>query len=434
MNGHLIIAIGGTGQLALHYYSQLYLLGQVPSFDACVLDTDGLLPSLDRLSNVFDDARDVLHDADEPLPRITSLKPIVPAGQSVRDALQGSASASAFHPAMGYFAAGELQQSLAEGLFARPALSALASLPAPFSNIGVAGRSRVLTISSIIGGTGGGLTAPTLAALAARMRSEAAHDAQLRSVFFGEYFQPDNNRVSDAQARLASNALLVSETLAQLAPNELHSYAYITEARPGPRNIDKEREAEYLPWPEDSHPMWRGLRALRHLATDSTRDAAGTMAQRQSNQWAEVASDTCATGIARRVALVESCLKHHAISGLPQDPIRNQTWKSEFPAFVASLLKHSSRALPDGSPAEITAQIEGAVRERWLSLSTVFPQRRPDVKPRPRDVANVDWLTNALRFDGARDATANRKSFLALCSAVFLVTILRGAKNVGESR
>jgi len=52
----VIVAIGGTGQMVLHYYTQLFLVGMVRQpFRALVFDTDDFSPSLQFLSDYLSD-------------------------------------------------------------------------------------------------------------------------------------------------------------------------------------------------------------------------------------------------------------------------------------------------------------------------------------------------------------------------------------------
>src|SRR5260370_25853371 len=54
----VIVAVGGTGQLVLHYYAQLFQIGALAdSFHAIVVDSDALMPSLEKFSSFWNKAR-----------------------------------------------------------------------------------------------------------------------------------------------------------------------------------------------------------------------------------------------------------------------------------------------------------------------------------------------------------------------------------------
>src|SRR5882724_9491093 len=50
-----IVAVGGTGQMVLHYYLQLYLLGVVEDcFEAVVVDSDDVIPTIRTVQKFFE--------------------------------------------------------------------------------------------------------------------------------------------------------------------------------------------------------------------------------------------------------------------------------------------------------------------------------------------------------------------------------------------
>lgn len=274
MSKTIIFAIGGTGQLILHFYAQLFQIGAITDhFESVVVDSDALMPSLGRFSSFWDAVK-----ASYPNDSVPKLQ-YIPVAQglagTVENALAGQAlpPVPSIHPVEGFFDSVSLKQQVNEGLFARPALSAVMKtnwnqLPIP----SFAGVHRVIVIGSLIGGTGGGLMAPLLNQIASRLRSVGADRPRLRAVLFGEYFRTDgsNQLVRDARERYPSNKLLVAYTIKELAPPELEHFVFVEPEAPVQRDTSKEHDPVNLAFPDQQHPLWEGLCAVEELRTNTT--------------------------------------------------------------------------------------------------------------------------------------------------------------------
>src|SRR5688572_26994170 len=93
MTTYKMICVGGTGQMVLHYYLQLYLLGLVEhSFEAVVLDTDAVIASIRSAKEFFEDLQ---YGADPgigvagQIPEIKTPTVSTPSGDKVITALTG---------------------------------------------------------------------------------------------------------------------------------------------------------------------------------------------------------------------------------------------------------------------------------------------------------------------------------------------------------
>jgi hypothetical protein len=106
---HLIFAVGGTGQVILHYYNLLFLAGEIDqTFDAVVLDTDSPILSLSYLSKSYEQAANVLSDNNERWrpPNLKLHKMPVGAGTQIHDLLTGESlagEAGYYSPVQAYF-------------------------------------------------------------------------------------------------------------------------------------------------------------------------------------------------------------------------------------------------------------------------------------------------------------------------------------------
>lgn len=431
MNSTLIIAIGGTGQLVLHYYLQRYLTGRAKPFDAIVIDVDKLLPPLEKVAGLLDRARPVLTDVR--LPSISYWRPIAPGGKTIREALAGNSDVDRFHPANAFFGKSELEQSIAEGLFARPALSSLVKLPSDLGTMRVSGRRRIITVSSVVGGTGGGLTGPILASLASSIRTEHADETSLRSVFFGEYFQADVKRLPDAAKRFPSNVLFVLRTLQALAPAELDSFSFVSSDHGGKRDTQREVTGDYLPWPGNADPIWTGVDALPALITETTRDRQEEFAKREITLAPSESAANAATLVARRVSAVNALIDRRVIEDMSRDPVPETCWGPAFPKVLKKLVSASATASPGNSADAVCRQLQGGLQKRWSDVRRVFPSEAAEAPSKPADIVRMAWDPNALRFDAAGLRIENPADFAEIASSVLLLQALREESNVGAS-
>ena len=204
---HLIIGVGGSGQMILHYYSQLFVLGLVSTpFKAIVVDTDQTMHSLTFLRKFWADCRLALGDKGC-VPTIGE----VSTGQldfdtSVRERLgyfQHSDDSRYEDPAQAFFSNDALGQSVAEGLFARPCLSAVIGLEEVQEGISSAVRAikepcRVVLVHSTIGGTGPGL------ALAALLELQESIPFLVETLYGSRLIRPPSSSISSTSSPQSS--------------------------------------------------------------------------------------------------------------------------------------------------------------------------------------------------------------------------------------
>ncbi|HWW77798.1 MAG TPA: hypothetical protein VNZ44_20505, partial [Pyrinomonadaceae bacterium] len=274
-----IICVGGTGQMVLHYYLQLYLLGVIQHpFEAVVVDTDDIISSIKTTKKLFDD----LQYGPGPgqalgaqVPVIQSIKIGTQMAATPIEVLTGRKDADP-HPVQAFFNRETLEQPLKHGLFARPALSSVITQdPLRSTALRPRANSTLVIVGSILGGTGGGLTAPIIDTILSRIKREGVARVQMRAVLFSEYFTPDDKIIGGSLVRFKSNQALVMRSIRE-ALEDVHSFHIV--GGPGTdtalkRAPQDEKKGEHLSWPEEeTSPFWQGAKALEHLLTETTKD------------------------------------------------------------------------------------------------------------------------------------------------------------------
>src|SRR5947207_11637384 len=152
MPNHIIIAVGGTGQMVLHYYTQLYLLGVINTpFQARIVDADEQYKSLSLLSTFLDE---VLAGKDPTVSGIAAInyRQVKAANAAtVGEAVTGLREVLPHHPATAFFDVTCLTKNTIQGLYARPALSTV--IGAEYLELfqdGVPHDSHIVVVGSII--------------------------------------------------------------------------------------------------------------------------------------------------------------------------------------------------------------------------------------------------------------------------------------------
>src|SRR5262245_22150430 len=102
-----LICVGGTGQMVLHYYLQLYMLGLIKHpFEGVVIDTDDVIASISSVKKFLEDLQFGTDPCDgvEGIEISTIVTPKVPAPVSdkVVTALTGQREINE-HPARAFF-------------------------------------------------------------------------------------------------------------------------------------------------------------------------------------------------------------------------------------------------------------------------------------------------------------------------------------------
>jgi hypothetical protein len=267
-----VIAIGGTGQLIAYHYLQLYLLGVVQeAFDLVVIDTDKIVDGIVRIQaflNLLRTSEGQNRTLGAELPTVTTHRIGAPEGNAF-ELLSGRKTVPLDHPVRAFFDRETGQQPLAQGLFARPALSSVVS-PQQLTDglLMPAKDAMTVAVGSIIGGTSGGLLDPIVDRVGLLCDK---HDikSRIRAVLYGQYFAPDEGRGIEI-VRLQSNELLVMRT-AREALDRLDLF-HVVGGPNGPRVkrlTDKEKDKS-MPWPDsEDHPVWEGVKALDFLLNDT---------------------------------------------------------------------------------------------------------------------------------------------------------------------
>jgi len=245
----VIIAVGGTGQMVLHYYVQLFLVGYISEgFQAFVLDSANALRSLEYLSGFFNDVRLALGPVSdqEGVPEIRFIRlEQGKQGMKVAEMLMQAplpSNPGFHHPAQAFFSRDALNQDVRQGLYARPALSTVMALETALRQIDplrLPRDAKVVLVCSCIGGTGGGIAVPLLWYLT----NMPGAQLQVRAVLLGEYFRPrPGETVGQDVSRFRSNRIGFLKALEQ-AVGAIQRYAFIEE----PKMTERDPEKEPLP-------------------------------------------------------------------------------------------------------------------------------------------------------------------------------------------
>jgi hypothetical protein len=344
---HLIVTVGGTGQMILHYYAQLYLLGLIPdSFRAVVLDADDCMASLQFLgrktegglfslcARAFDGTT-----AEKQVPQIDFVK--VSSGNAADKvhSLLGYAEPAADghyeNPCQSFFSNDTLSQDVSQGLYARPCLSAVMTLSEAldqFDEGSINDNTRIVLVSSAIGGTGGGLSIPVLYRLQEVARART--NVSLRLVLLGQYFDSDKEAVENAAVRFRSNKVLFLRALSASIP-DLHSFAFVEEPRL--RRPADEPKAQSLAWCKANEPYWQAACALSYLLTESTRDFRKEFQGKEihPNDYRNAIDwDAAQRKLSEAIARVETVLKHGFLERVASEPLPAKMWGDALYTFL----------------------------------------------------------------------------------------------------
>jgi hypothetical protein len=387
----MIIAVGGTGQLLLHYYAQLYALGVMEdSFLAYVIDSDELMPSLAAFQDFFHLVAEGA--TEEFVPEIHSKRIAAPSGANVREAVTGNAAPTEFHEAEAFFSEDSLRQSVRDGLYARPCLSAVMASDWDLSDIRFGDVDRVLVVGSIVGGTGGGSIAPLLAELPEQF--DEHRPPALVTLLFGNYFDPDPAKMPDGRTRFTSNRLLVARMLAEIVPPELRYVGFIEPKNKVARDVEAERRAVHLPWYSREHPYWLGVCGAKQLLREATNPTKGSFVDREL----EIDPQTIDRGQAelrlrRRLGIVDAFIRHDVLRHAGSDAFVQQIWGTGFTDLVRSLYRPVSRipALGLTNPRNFTHRVSQRLARMWDTVGLRFPIIGDPYDAKVRDLRLTNW-------------------------------------------
>lgn len=438
----VIIAIGGSGQMVLHHYAQLYLLGVVKEpFQAFVLDADRQMNSLKLLSGFFSEVRKTVSSATKDnVPSIEFIQ-LAPSGQGgkVKELLvNGTLSGEPgwHHPVQAFFSRDFLEQDVREGLYARPGLSTVTTVQAAFKRIqpqAFEDGTKVALTGSCIGGTGGGLSIPILW----HVQAEAGAKVSQRVVLLGDYFQSQvkEQKLKNQIERFHSNRTMFLKALMESVP-DLKAYAFVEEPRMPERHSEEESESRRLGWAEQNLPYWKAASALDYLLVETVQDVK-EFGEREVQQERFVGQLNRSRSVERLetcLGRLESMLRHNVLRSLARESSPQWIWGK---SLVGSLLSfaqvhRSSSTAAYPKPSGFIPEV-GRWMDKWwreglgesYGLREVFPSTAARA-PRLDELRTIDWprasdeltLTNyASREDAAR-----------LCAASMMFAVLRAER------
>lgn len=407
-----LLCIGGTGQMVLHYYVQLYLLGAIKEpFEAVVIDTDEVIGSIQVARDFFSDLQYGEKESAAlggEVPVINPIRVKPPPADNAFEALTGHKNLEAIHPARAFFSRDSLNQDLFKGLFARPALSSVViqrELHVPHNRalLKPESQSTVVIVGSLIGGTGGGLMAPIIDAVASDCRREQIQHVKIRAVLFREYFHPDPDRVESDVHRFKSNQVFVLCATKE-ALEELHSYCIRGGGGPEEpliqRNPEQEREGENIPWPEkEIDPLWKGAQAVEYLCEETTIDKREDFADREIVKFDSPVSLEEARRLWRtRLSAADTFIQKKVVERAAHDPSAEGIWGREFVDILAHFWTLTAekeggwekvKDFPDKLQESLKVIWEGG-SERG-GLRSIFPALTGSRKVSPRDIRRINW-------------------------------------------
>lgn len=439
-----IVSVGGTGQMVMHYYLQLHLLGIIKhDFDLVVIDSDEILSSINVVQSFLKDLQ-YGSQADEglgktriPTVETISVKPV--RGDSAHEVLTGEKTwkKASPHPAHAFFNQDTLRQNLKQGLFARPALSSVLS-PEVFIEGALKPRadSMVILVGAVTGGTGGGLTAPILDAIRVFARREGTPNVKIRAVLFGEYFRPQAGKIQDDVLRFQSNQTMVLRSICEAeASDDLHSYHIV--GGPGfkgdfERQVDKEKEGKNLPWPkQESDPFWLGVQALEYLLTDTTSEKRDKFEQREVAKFnSNLTLKSAQLRLRKGVEMVAMLRKKSALTRMCRDPWARWVWGEGLTDIVShywniAVNKEGGKEAVTDFPRECQRALESIWRGEGANpgLQDIFPHP-PHHRMRPGKMARIRW-PRATETSLERDLFGDSQETARRAAAAILYWTLR---------
>jgi hypothetical protein len=402
-----LICVGGTGQMVLHYYLQLYLLGLIKHpFEAVVIDTDDVIASIDSARLFFGDLQFGADTVDgvqqEPISIITTPRVPAPATDKVITALTGRQEHEIHeHPVRAFFNDDTLVQTVNQGLYARPALSSVMSNRV-FSDSALTPMrdSSLVFVGSVIGGTSGGILAPLVDAVQTRQILNMVTGVKMRAVLFGRYFIPDDNIIPKAVQRFNSNQVFVLSSVRE-ALTQLHSYFIIGGTRVADRKRDPnlEKSAVQLPWPDTDDPYWEGVQAVEYLLTDVVIPQTSNFREKEVEDFKPPIDRARADEIRKqRFSLVDRLVRRKVVKRLAADPFAVPIWGNRLTDLLAKFWNIANKAQSGKLKSDFPDMVQDSLERLWigtderLGLRSFFPETRSE-SVSPATIAAVNWPT-----------------------------------------
>lgn len=402
-----MVCVGGTGQMVLHYYLQLYMLGVIRHpFEAVVVDTDEIISSINTVKKFFEDVRYGPDDGQAlgaQVPVIETIRIGTQAEATALEALTGRKDAD-LHPVQAFFNRDTLGQNLKHGLFARPALSSVITQD-PLRNTALRPRpnSTLVIVGSVFGGTSGGLTAPIIDTIKARVKRENISRVLMRAVLFSEYFTPDDKIIGGSLVRFKSNQALVMRSVRE-ALEDVHSFHIV--GGPGSntalkRTPAEEKKGEHLPWPdEETNPFWQGAKALEYLLTETTRDKQLDFEEREVDEHFQspVMLSSAQLRLKQGLHIAQQMIDKEVVQRMAADPWVNYIWGDKLSDLIAHFWSIDvSREGGKNRVRDFPRKLQGALEAIWRGegeepgLRTLFPRLTESYKVVPANIRRIPW-------------------------------------------
>lgn len=395
MPDSLVVAVGGTGQLVLELYTQLWLVGTIKSpFTALLIDTDAVNKPLKQLLEFLEAARNA---ADQ-----LGLEGYIPHVEIVQLTVQQTSVAELLagyppdqvpqtHALRAFFAEDLLRQDIRSGCFARPALTAILEKEYA-SRLSAMGGSatHAVVVGSLIGGTGAGLI-PQLLGL---LEDPSQQGPQfVGAVLVEEWFEPDDGVIQDVRARFDSNKKAALRVIRDRCP-ELWRYAVVQpRGERRDRNQVEEKTVTHRPWPDRREDWrWQSVQYLHYLLNETASDLKQDFADRELEQVPDApavksAKRSLETALRRAGALVN----YQILKRVGADPLARYIWGEGLVAFIAGWWRNTAQARPDTSSlVDFLRGAQAKTDSMWNAcLKPSFPNL--PVRSRPADIATLNW-------------------------------------------
>lgn len=402
-----IIAVGGTGQDVLQLYLLAYLCGAVTKpFEALIVDADELRPGIETIKTFLDATildPSTLTGFGAQIPQITYAN-ARPNGTRVAEVLLGYQPETMQTAAHAFFDDENLMQTVDKGLFARPALSSVLSGDLVDERLLLPDRDgRVYVVGSVLGGTGGGMLARIIDAVA-DVGARHGIEPKIRAVVFGEYFEPTPGLIE--RSRMRSNQFMVLRSLAAGAAH-LHSYAII-DAADGhlvqdrtPMNVDR------LPIPaQQTDPIWKGVNALHWIRHDEVTAAAREFPDREKEPRTVLRVDEVRSRLVRASSACDTLVKQNLPGLVSDEPWASRVWGDRLVHFHRNVMRGFRSQSEDVSRSRPIEELRRAIDQLWREssasrgLSGLMPEASERIRPeyfrslawpaRAETIANLD--------------------------------------------
>ncbi len=406
-----IIAIGGTGQLVLHYYLLQYFAGIIDSsIRAIVLDTDKLLESLKKMKEFFE----YLQYGQEAYQALGTSIPVIDyyhleipkAGDNlfelVTDQSLSSRRQDQFYAVQAFYTTESLAQPIAEGIYARPAIASLIQhmILEKLTELNLHHDERIVVVGSVLGGTGGGFIGPVIDKVNDILQKHTGKGRQIRAVLFGQYFHPEEGSNITSE-RLQSNEILTLYTFKEFNL-PLHSYILIRALGDDriSRNSLAEKEARNLPLPDrHNHPIWRGVLALHYLLEERQEATKEDFLDRDRSNinfnFPELSLPKIRDKLSRGIQAVEKLIKYKLLECIADEPVPRSHWGDRLTMFLSHFWKIALQENEIEAHSFIN-RVQQQLSQWWnkrrddYSLYHVLPDV-PTTKIKPYHLIQADW-------------------------------------------